>query len=471
MSTPGNASAELAGDLPAGVRADYAGRVARLRSALAGLGRDEPVRLAKPTSNLFRVRQGPAGGGLDVSEFDGVLQVDPAARTADVLGMTTYEHLVDATLSHGLMPLVVPQLKTITLGGAVTGLGIESTSFRDGLPHESVLEMDILTGAGDIVTARPDGEHADLFFGFPNSYGTLGYALRLRIELAPVHPFVELEHVRFDQASDAAAAMAQITASRSYQGRDVDFLDGTVFAPDEVYLTLGRWADDVPATSDYTGRHIYYQSIQTKRRDYLTVRDYIWRWDTDWFWCSGGLGVQNRFIRPLIPRRYLRSDVYFKAIAFTRRRGLVDAWDTIRRKPRREFVIQDIEVPADRLAEFLDFFHSEVGILPVWLCPLRQRDPQRRWDLYVLDPQTTYVNVGFWSSVPIAAGGQEGDTNRAIEREVARLGGRKSLYSSSYYTPDDFWATYNGAAYDGMKKRYDPDSRLLDLYAKCVAGR
>ena len=36
------------------------------------------------------------------------------------------------------MPLVVPQLKTITLGGAVTGLGIESTSLRSGMPHESV---------------------------------------------------------------------------------------------------------------------------------------------------------------------------------------------------------------------------------------------------------------------------------------------------------------------------------------------
>ena len=33
------------------------------------------------------------------------------------------EALVDATLPHGLIPLVVPQLRTITLGGAVTGLG------------------------------------------------------------------------------------------------------------------------------------------------------------------------------------------------------------------------------------------------------------------------------------------------------------------------------------------------------------
>ena len=96
---------------------------------------------------------------------------------------------------------MVPQLKTITVGGAVTGLGIESASFRNGLPHESVVEMDILTGAGEIVTASRD-EHAELFRAFPNSYGTLGYSTRLRIELEVVQPLVELRHLRFDRLPD-----------------------------------------------------------------------------------------------------------------------------------------------------------------------------------------------------------------------------------------------------------------------------
>ena len=43
--------------------------------------------------------------GLDVSGLDGVIAVDPVARTAEVQGMCTYEHLVDATLPHGLIPL------------------------------------------------------------------------------------------------------------------------------------------------------------------------------------------------------------------------------------------------------------------------------------------------------------------------------------------------------------------------------
>src|SRR4051794_8255488 len=229
----------------------------RLRESYGRIPVGQPVRLAKRTSNLFRPREGLGVPGLDVSEFDHVLSVDPERLVAQVQGMTTYERLVDATLSVGTMPLVVPQLRTITLGGAVTGLGIESSSFRNGLPHESVREMEILTGSGDVVVARPDNEHADLFRAFPNSYGSLGYALRLEIELEPVQPYVRLRHVRF---SDAVAFFAEM--DRVCGSGEVDFVDGTIFSGTEMYLTSGQFVDEAPYLSDYTWTQIYYRSIQ-----------------------------------------------------------------------------------------------------------------------------------------------------------------------------------------------------------------
>jgi hypothetical protein len=42
------------------------------------------------------------------------------------------------------------------------------------------------------------------------------------------------------------------------------------------------------------------------------------------------------------------------------------------------------------------------------------------------------------------------------------------LYSTSFYSPEEFWRLYNGPAYEVVKKTYDPGARLLDLYAKCV---
>jgi FAD/FMN-containing dehydrogenase len=446
----------------------------RLRAQYAAIPAGERVRLAKRTSNLFRPRETLATPGLDVSGLNRVLSIDPVGRTADVQAMTTFEDLVDAALAHRLMPLVVPQLKTITIGGAVTGLGIESTSFRDGLPHESVREIEILLGDGRIVTATPDGECADLFRAFPNSYGTLGYALRLTIELAPVHPYVALRHVRFRDLEEITAAIDEVMTTREYEGAPVDFVDGVVFARDESYLCLGTWADLVPRTSDYTGREIYYRSIRSKTSDFLTVRDYLWRWDTDWFWCSRAFGAQNPYLRRVWPRRLLRSDVYWKLIALDNRYAVADRLNRWRGRPARERVVQDVELPVAHTAEFLNWFLREVPIEPIWLCPIQLRDNasgRHPWPLYPLEPRVHYVNVGFWSTVPIAPGAVEGATNRAIEAEVARLNGHKSLYSDAYYSRDEFARLYGGDAYAAAKSTYDPQRRLADLYDKAVMRR
>jgi FAD/FMN-containing dehydrogenase len=439
-----------------------------LLSAYAALPPGAPVKLAKKTSNLFRFSSAkPTAPGLDVNAFSEVLSVDPESRTADVQGMVTYEKLVDATLAHGLMPFVVPQLKTITLGGAVAGLGIESSSFRNGLPHESVLEMEIMTGDGRIVTATADNEHANLFRAFPNSYGTLGYSLRLKIELEPVQPYVKLRHLRFDDAEDCWAAIGEICAAGEHEGERVDFIDGTVFGPAEMYLTLARFTDTAPAVSDYTGLAVYYKSLRERSVDHLTVHDYIWRWDTDWFWCSRAFGVQNPAVRRMWPRRYRRSDVYRKIVAFDRRHQLTARWARLRGQPAQEAVIQDVEVPVAAGPKFMDFFHREIGIEPVWLCPLRLRSGQA-WPLYPLEPGELYVNVGFWSTVDLKPGQADGFHNRLIEDAVTAAGGHKSLYSTVHYTEDEFWRLYNGEEYAAVKKAYDGQRRLPDLYQKCV---
>src|SRR5438309_11199879 len=139
--------------------------------------------------------------------------------------MVTYEALVAECLAHGVMPAVVPQLKTITLGGAVGGVGIESSSHRYGLVHDTMLEIEVLLGDGRIVTCTPDNEHADLFFGFPNSYGTLGYALRVKAKTVPVKPFVRLEHLALASPGEYFEELG-----KRLRAGDADFVDGTVFS-------------------------------------------------------------------------------------------------------------------------------------------------------------------------------------------------------------------------------------------------
>jgi FAD/FMN-containing dehydrogenase len=440
----------------------YAERRARLIERFAAGG--SRVRLAKDTSNLFRDREAHRGGRLDVKDFSGVLGINAQEAWVEAEGMTPYDLLVDLTLRHGLMPAVVPELKSITIGGAAAGVGIEATSFRQGLVHETLLETEVLVGDGRVLICRPDNEHRDLFFGFPNSYGTLGYALRLRARTLPVKPFVRVEHRRH---GDPEAFFADLESTCA---GDADFVDGVVFEPGECYTNEARFVDEAPGVSDYSFEQIYYRSIRERPLDYLRTRDYIWRWDTDWFWCSKSIGAQNPVLRRLLGRGRLNSRFYTRVMRLNSRWGLSRRWERLL-GIHSESVIQDVDVPVSRASEFLRFFDDEIGIRPVWICPTRSPDAEARFDLYPMDSGTLYVNFGFWDVVRTRSAHETGHFNRLVERKVEELGGIKSLYSSSYFPRERFWEIYGGETYRRLKTRYDPDRRFPDLYEKCVLRR
>lgn len=178
------------------------------------------ITLSKPTSNLFRPRT-TQRTKLPLREFNQVVNVDTERQLVEVEGMTTYENLVEETLKYGFMPAVVPELKTITIGGAATGIGIEATSFNYGFVHETIEEMEILTGDGKIVTARRDNEYQDLFRGFPNSYGTLGYALKIVAKIIPVKKFARVKHLHLNSADDFFKTISElcVIARRSQDRR------------------------------------------------------------------------------------------------------------------------------------------------------------------------------------------------------------------------------------------------------------
>ncbi len=431
--------------------AAYHQRRDKLIRELREAGPTQSIGLNKSTSNLFRARAENTKRRIDVRDFNHVLTVDADALVAEVEGMTTYEDLVDATLEHNLLPTVVPQLKTITIGGAVSGLGIESSSFKYGLVHETVQEMEIVLADGSTLLCSPE-QNKQLFYGFPNSYGTLGYILKLKVKLLPAKKYVKLTHRRFTEHQNLFKQLAAICSSSHF-----DFVDGAVFGANEAYIVTGEFTDNVPYTSDYTYRKIFYQSIREREIDYLTAKDYIWRWDTDWFWCSKVFHAQNSIVRALAGRRFLNSRTYQSIMRLSRKLPL---------NSNTESVIQDVDIPIEHAPEFLDFLLREIRILPIWLCPFKSYDPNASFALCPLDPQTLYVNFGFWDMLPKT--GQDGFYNRKIERKALELHGAKGLYSSSYYDRETFWSIYDRDAYQALKHRYDPQRRFRDLYEKTV---
>ena len=420
-----------------------------------------PLGLNKPSSNLFRDRLEGNKQRLDMSDFCHVLEVNTAQGWVDVEGMASYEQIVAQTLRHGVMPAVVPQLKTITAGGAAAGVGIEATSHRCGLVHHTLLEIDVLLPSGEVVHCTPDNEHRDLYFGFPNSYGTLGYALRLRLRTLPVKPYVRVEHFVY---SDPVEFFGEL-ATRCRNG--VNFIDGVVFSGQQQVLNVASFVDSATWLSDYSFKEIYYRSLLERPLDYMRVQDYIWRWDTDWFWCSKNLGAQHPVVRRLLGRSHLNSRTYTRLMRWSERwklQGRLERW----RGLYGESVIQDVDVPLSAAAGFLDFLQREIGIMPVWICPVRALGTDARFTLYPMAPDSLYVNFGFWDRIESRVAHEPGHLNRLIEREVTRLGGIKSLYSESYFTPDEFARAYAMDQYQVLKQKYDPQERMLGLYQKCV---
>ena len=244
--------------------------------------------------------------------------------------------------------------------------------------------------------------------------------------------------------------------------RPIDYLDGTIFSPGEMYVTEGRFTGDAPSVSDYTYLRIYYRSIQQRREDWLTASGlYL------------ALGYRLVLVFEAVrtcsilrcgcwPRSGRSTRAPISGSCALAARVLPDTGKT-------ESVIQDVDIPLGHAAEFFEFLFDEIGIPPVWMCPFRSSDPNVTYPLYALDPTKVYINFGFWDTVPTTH--EDGYFNRKVERKAQELGGKKGLYSTAWYDEDTFWKIFNRPCYEALKRQYDPDGVFRGLYEKCVGRK
>ncbi len=170
--------------------------------------------------------------------------------------------------------------------------------------------------------------------------------------------------------------MERIIDTGGHDGVPVHYLDGVVFSADESYLCVGNRTTTPGPVSDYTGQRIYYRSIQHDaggdgvKEDRLTIHDYLWRWDTDWFWCSRAFGAQNPRLRRWWPRRYRRSSVNSKLIAYRTSGSASPIGSRSATAGRRvSGSCRTSSCSVERTGEFLQWFLGNVPIEPIWLCP------------------------------------------------------------------------------------------------------
>ncbi len=432
---------------PEACAAEHAAKVARIAGQLRTHDPARPVSLRKQAPP----HQVPKGGDLrrrdakiDIGDLTSILEIDPVRRICVAESGVMFMDLVRATLRHGLVPIVVPELKTITIGGAVSGCSIESMSFVHGGFHDTCLEYEVITARGDVLTCRPDNEHALVFQMVHGSFGTLGILSKLTFRLVPAKQYVHVVYEKYGTVTEYRDAIW-----RHYKARDVDFIDGMIHSPREYVLSVGRFVDEAPYTNRYDWWKLYYRSTSTRAEDYLETYHYFFRYDR---------GVTNVRPKSLVGRLLLGR--------------VLDSGTTLRLAERLHWMFDDkhptitldVFVPFSKLEEFLAWYEQTFHYYPLWVVPYR-----RVHDYEWLD-ESFYANLQDELFVDLAIYGmkQTGDVNyhKLMEDKLRELGGVKTLISHNYYSRDEFWSTWNKRNYDAVKGITDPDNMFRDLYTK-----
>jgi len=428
-------------------------KVGRIASQLRAQRGDRPVSLKKRSVS----HQVPKAGDLrhkddkiDVSDLTEILAIDPVARTCIAESGVTFVDLVDATLAHGLVPIVVPELETITIGGAVSGCSIESMSFVHGGFHDTCTEYEVITASGEVLICTPDNEHALVFQMMHGSFGTLGIVAKLTFKLVPAKPYVKLAYERHTTLASFQASIAAHAKTR-----DIDFMDGIIHSPTLWVLCVGHFVDTAPYTSNYDWVKVYYQSTAKRTEDYLDTKHYFFRYNR---------GVTNVRPKSLVGRllfgKFLQSSQWLRIAEKVH-------WILPKERPT---VTLDVFVPFSQTPAFMEWWTKTCNFFPLWCVPYR-RVHDYEWladGFYDRMKDDMFLDLAVYGMRQ-----PPGDTNyhRLIEEKLRELGGIKTLISHNYYGEDEFWQIFNKRNYDAVKAITDPKNLFRDLYTKtCKAA-
>jgi FAD/FMN-containing dehydrogenase len=433
-------------------REKVAAIAAVLRRSSAGRGR---VHVTKSgPSHVVPLPADPRLRGtkpVDVSALREVLAIDAESRTCSAEPGISFAELIPRTLEYGLLPTVVPELKGITLGGAVAGCSIESMSFRYGGFHDSCVEYELLTGTGETLTCSPN-EEPFLFEMIHGSYGTLAILTRLTFRLVPAEPFVRMEYHRADSFEQFHTELLAQCRSGGF-----DFIDGIIHGPNHFALCLGRFAASSPYTSDYSGGPIFYRSTRERTEDYLRTADYCFRYDADCHWLTRTVPpLEWRPVRRLLGTWVLGST---NLIRWSKR------LEPILRLKRRPDVVCDVFIPGRRFAEFYRWYEREFAFYPLWIVPYRAPHP------YPWLAPAMAANLAEDLVIDCAVYGKPNghptiDYSQLLEEKTFEFGGIKTLISRNHYSRERFWHIYHQENYRAAKARLDPQGAFPDLFEK-----
>jgi cytokinin dehydrogenase len=212
-------------------------------AAAIRLAGERGMRLAARGQGHSTYGRAQAEGGIvaDTRRLRSICVVEPDRVSAGA--GATWSEVLAATLPLGLTPPVLVDYLRLSVGGTLTVGGVGAMSARHGLQTDHVLELDVVTGLGEIVTCSPE-RNAGLFDAVLAGLGQVGVITRATLRLVPAPASAR----RFLLASPDLAAMLRdqrlLVGDGRFDAVQGAILAGPAFRIEAVRLFSGPPPDD-----------------------------------------------------------------------------------------------------------------------------------------------------------------------------------------------------------------------------------
>ena len=381
-------------------------------------------------NHLFGLKTVNKATKISLSEFTDILAAD--SKTITVESSITIKAVLDYLIPRGYILQVTPDMSHLTIGGIIAGIGGGSCSFRYGYFHEIMTQFNIIIGNGELLTCTPT-QNADLFYGVPNTLGTLGYITQITLKTRKCAPYIRTQNLHYEDMTSFFRALEKYQADAA-----TDFLDGTIFGKTTFVLVVGQFRDTLDGKLDnFINDKVYWKAIQTDKVHWFKTIDYIYRWDTDMYYTSMIIPewMNIRSIRRCIPPNlipFIKKILPFLGIDN-------DIKD----------IVSDVLIPFSKMREFYSWYDREIGLYPVYICPAQSKGGFSFWKEDLL------CDFGIAYGIETSNAAQK---REKIEQKMLRLGGRKFLYSRTRMNQSDFWSIYDRDEYMSLRKKYHAKS-------------
>ncbi|CCG84538.1 protein of unknown function [Taphrina deformans PYCC 5710] len=397
--------------------------------------------------------------GVDVAKLDSILVIEAENQTVTVQAGVSFETLCAATLEYGLLPVVVPEFKRITVGGAIQGIGIESSSWKNGAVDEGVIEATLILGDGTIVSSE---EVPDLWSHVPGSNGSLALVVAATLRLRAASKFIRVQYRLFDGLPDFLEVLEK-NVCQFTRSMVLGMFAGCIATRDEGDSCGPLYQED--AFSPFFFQHIeeiVHRKLSSQdikkvtNREYaehMPTMQYLFRYDRGGFWGIMALGHMLSPLKFVLDRPLLTGVLNHFLTTSTLYKVAMLLSDLERESAG---MLQDVDVPASK-ADLVVQWAMEHHIDYLWLCPVKNGSSSI---FSVSGAQEWVLNIGLYGVVDGLP-----DANKALQRLVADCGGKTALYAHIYVTAEEFWTWYDRPTYDALRQDYH-GAAFLDLFKK-----